>query len=90
MSFYQQLTESLVKTAGFSWLSAMGRELTLPKNLVAEGLARSDFDRLSVAYGLSQLTLASSARARPQPRVSSASAPQIPPWRNDFIDKDQV
>lgn len=90
MPFYEQLRQSLPKVKNFSWLGALGQELALPKDLIADGVARSDFDRLSVAYGLSQLTLASAQRARPMPRASSSSAPEIPEWRGRFVDKDQV
>jgi len=90
MPFYQQLTSTLPKTQNFGWLSAVDRELTLPSELLAKGLARRDFDRLSVAYGLSRLNLATACRALPAPRASSATAPFIPEWRERFIDKDQV
>ena len=54
-SFYAALKTSLQKTPNCTWLSAKPRELALPTNLVAPGVSSGDFDRLSVAYGLSQL-----------------------------------
>ncbi len=53
--FYRKLQETLKHTHGASWLKAEHRELTLPTGLIAPGLNRVDYDRLSVAYGLSQL-----------------------------------
>lgn len=56
-SFYAKLKEEVQKTPNCSWLSAKPRELALPTNIVAPGLVVGDYDRLSVAYGLSQLNL---------------------------------
>ena len=56
-SFYAKLKEEVQRTPNCSWLSAKPRELALPTNIVAPGLAVGDYDRLSVAYGLSQLNL---------------------------------
>jgi hypothetical protein len=56
-SFYARLKEEVQKTPNCSWLSAKPRELASPTNIVAPGLVVGDYDRLSVAYGLSQLNL---------------------------------
>jgi hypothetical protein len=53
--FYAALKSRLQKTDGCTWLNAKPRELALPTNINAPGVAHRDFDRLSVAYGLSQL-----------------------------------
>ncbi len=53
--FYAALKTRLQKTDGCTWLNAKPRELALPTNISAPGVAHSDYDRLSVAYGLSQL-----------------------------------
>jgi len=53
--FYAALKSRLQKTDGCTWLSARPRELALPTNISAPGVAHGDYDRLSVAYGLSQL-----------------------------------
>lgn len=55
--FYAMLKTEVQKTPNCSWLSAKPRELALPANIVAPGLLVADYDRLSVAYGLSQLNL---------------------------------
>lgn len=56
-AFYATLKTEVQKTPNCSWLSAQPRELALPANIVAPGVPVADFDRLSVAYGLSQLNL---------------------------------
>lgn len=53
--FYAALKSRLQKTDGCTWLNAKPRELALPTNINAPGVAHADYDRLSVAYGLSQL-----------------------------------
>jgi len=54
-SFYAALKSRLQQTEGCSWLNVRPRELVLPTNMNAPGVAHGDYDRLSVAYGLSQL-----------------------------------
>lgn len=56
-AFYATLKTEVQKTPNCSWLRAKPRELALPANMVAPGLPVADYDRLSVAYGLSQLNL---------------------------------
>lgn len=87
LGFYQACHEKLRQTTGFTWLSARKRELAIPNNLRADGLKRNDFDRLSVAYGLSMLNLGNVAAATPMPRLSPEPSDQ---WRNHYVDKDQV
>ena len=55
--FYSALKTGLKKAAGCTWLNANPRELVLPTNISAPGVAHGDYDRLSVAYGLSQLNV---------------------------------
>lgn len=40
-----------------TWFGTVLRQLQKPRTLVAKGLASVDYDRLSVAYGLSQIRL---------------------------------
>ena len=87
LGFYQDCHEALRQMDGYTWLSARKRELAIPNNLRADGLKRNDFDRLSVAYGLSMLNLANVADATPMPRLSPKPSDQ---WRNHYVDKDQV
>ena len=89
LGFYQACHETLSQTTGtgLTWLSARKRELAIPNGLRADGLKRGDFDRLSVAYGLSMMNLANVAAATPMPRLSPEPSDQ---WRSHYVDKDQV
>jgi hypothetical protein len=61
-------------------------QLALPNDLIGEGINSEDFDRLSVAYGLSRLEVGRIVKANPQPRVIEAA---ISPFADRFVDKDQ-
>jgi hypothetical protein len=50
---YINLVDEMKRQEGISWISTTKRELVKPSNLQAPGLLTQDFDRLSVAYGLS-------------------------------------
>jgi hypothetical protein len=87
-SFYKKLKTEMQRQPNCSWLNASYRELALPKTLHAEGVSRADYDRLSVAYGLSQLDLASmSTVAALQPRVNVRHESS---WRNNYVDQSVV
>jgi len=62
--FYSSLRSTLKETPGCTWLSTVPRDLVLPRNLEAPGVPNGDYDRLSVAYGLSQLERASFSEAK--------------------------
>lgn len=53
MEFYKKIIEQLNDDFELSWLHLIPLSLGMPLNLRAEGLSVSDYDRLSVAYGLS-------------------------------------
>jgi len=55
--FYAKLKSDLQSAPGFSWFGVTPKPLQKPRGLVAPGLHRADYDRLSVAFGLSQLKL---------------------------------
>lgn len=55
--FYSNLKSDLHSARGFSWFGVTPKPLQKPRGLVAPGLHRADYDRLSVAFGLSQLKL---------------------------------
>lgn len=78
-SFYNMLKTAIKETPNASWLSTKNRELILPANIVAPGLSVSDYDRLSVAYGLSMLNLGSSGAV---PALESIRATE---QNNDWI-----
>lgn len=76
------------KVNGFSYLVATRRELTLPSDLRADGVARSEYDRLSVAYGLSMMDSAAVSQV-------TSTVPKIAPqerggWRDGYVSKDAV
>lgn len=86
MSYYQQLESRLSAIPGYSWLKAECWVMGVPDDLVADGVAEDDYDRLSVAYGLSRLEVGKIVKALPQPKFA------IPPviiWRDNYVDKDQ-
>lgn len=67
MPFYGRLRETLNSHPSlYEWMRVRVRPLTLPKRLEAPGLARNDFDRLSVAYGLSFLNLGKVLKSVPK------------------------
>lgn len=56
-AIYSKLKVDLLSAPGFSWFGVVPKPLQTPRGLVAPGLLRADYDRLSVAFGLSQLKL---------------------------------
>lgn len=56
-TIYCKLKDALLSAPGFSWFGVTPKPLQKPRGLVAPGLLRADYDRLSVAFGLSQLKL---------------------------------
>lgn len=86
MSFYNDLRHEMRSMPNFTWLCANPRTLTIPGNLEAPGLKREDYDRLSVAYGLSLLEVGKVVRALPKPKID---LPMESSWRDNYVDKDQ-
>lgn len=83
--FYAGLKQDLQKTPNCSWLSATYRALSLPANLEAPGVAVADYDRLSVAYGLSQLNPGSFNHVSAlKPKVESEKPHD---WISSTVDK---
>ena len=88
MNFYGKLANELVALEGVSWLNAKVRPLEMPGNLRAPGLERKDYDRLSVAYGLSFLAIGKIVRELPDPiAIRDGNAPT---YQDRFVSKDQV
>lgn len=85
MSYYARLQSEMQSMPGCTWLQAQPRRIELPKNLEAPGLKRADYDRLTVAYGLSFLEVGKITRSLPAPKL--ASGPQAS-WRSNYVDKD--
>lgn len=86
MAFYRQLADELRSFPGVSWLRAKPHSLEVPKDLHVEGLQDADYDRLSVAYGLSRVNVDEIAQVAPLPQM----APQPKQHATNYISKDQV
>lgn len=83
--FFSQIEKELKHTPGCTWLNAQRRELVLPTGLIAPGVSTKDYDRLSVAFGLSQLTLGYFKQAdkfNPVGLVKPTSD-----WTSNYVDK---
>lgn len=87
MAYYEALEAQLKYIpGGCSWLQAHRRSLEVPKNLVAQNLLPHEYDRLSVAYGLSLLEVGSIVKSLPMPKLMESP---IKNWRDNYTDKDQ-
>lgn len=86
MSYYQQLERRLSSMPGYTWLKAECWVMGVPDDLVAEGVSEEQYDRLSVAYGLSRLEVGKIVKALPQPKLV---IPPVNIWRDNYVDKDQ-
>jgi len=86
IKFYYDLKKLVQHPPGYSWLSVQPWQLALPNDLIGEGVNSEDFDRLSVAYGLSRLEVGRIIKAKPQPKVIENA---ISPFVDRFVDKDQ-
>lgn len=53
MPLYANIVNELNNTMGMSWFKGRRYSLSRPKKLIAAGLSDHEYDRLSVAYGLS-------------------------------------
>ena len=54
---------------GYSWLSTEAWRLGFPQGLEVDGVDEGDFDRLSVAYGLSKVKVGKVTQALALPKV---------------------
>jgi len=86
MGYYQQLEPRLASMPSYTWLKAECWVMGVPDDLVAEGVAEAEYDRLSVAYGLSRLELGKVVKALPQPKLAITP---VTNWKDNYVDKDQ-
>ncbi|MBK5965761.1 hypothetical protein CCR95_17170 [Thiocystis minor] len=84
MPFYRRLCDYLRSDPNCTWLSAIPRRIELPEKLKAPGLRREDFDRLTVAYGLSFLEVGKIVESIPQPKLIMPSSGD---WRDNYLHK---
>lgn len=87
MQYYRALETEMRHPPGCSWLLANPRPLIKPSNLIAPSLLEDDFDRLSVAYGLSFLEVNTVLQAIPAPLIIAHNDSN---YQENFISKDQV
>ena len=83
---YRNLRTALREVPGIHSMGARSREMSKPKNLRADGVMTLDYDRLSVAYGLSMLDRDKVTDAAQIPRLTPEASDQ---WRSHYVDKDQ-
>lgn len=82
MKFYKRLEQHMASTPNVSWFNAKRLPLEKPKKLVAPGLDAKEYDRLSVAYGLSRVFMGDiTYDVPPLERVSS------PNYRERYLEK---
>lgn len=86
MGFYRNIEQQMLHMPGYGWLRAEPRPLEVPISLVAPGLSKQEYDRLSVAFGLSFLEVSEVIKATPDATIVPD---RVPTWRNNYIDKDQ-
>lgn len=85
MPFYERLSGSLNNHPNlYEWMSVKVRQLTKPRRLEAPGLSKDDYDRLSVAYGLSFLEVGKVLKSIPKPKVILTDSEA---WRENYIEK---
>lgn len=85
--FYMRLEKNLTHLSSYPWLSAEPWQLNKPLDLVADGVHPKDFDRLSVAYGLSKVNVGQITQAMPVPMVPIEKQES---FTDRYIDKDQT
>jgi len=87
MPLYQRIEANLAPQPNFRWLHAERWTLGFPDDLECEAPIDEDYDRLSVAYGLSRLDVGCVIKATPMPKIES---PPQAPWTDRYVDKDQM
>lgn len=85
MRYYNRLKNEMKTMPGVTWLKAIPRPIQRPRNLEAPSLRDQDYDRLTVAYGLSFLEVGAVTKSLPPPKLPSQSRPS---WRDNYVDKD--
>lgn len=77
MKYYKKLERHLLSHPNASWFRFKPRRLEVPDILEAPGVMKNDFDRLSVAFGLSFVRVAQCVKKTtpPPPSVTSTNLP---------------
>jgi hypothetical protein len=78
MNFYKKLEDHLLSHPNASWFRFKPRRLEVPDILDAPGVVKDDFDRLSVAFGLSFVRVAQCVKKTTPPPPPDASSMNPP------------
>lgn len=92
MQFYRKhlIEEVSVPSQNSTWLYANEKPMPRPDNLQAEGVRSKDYDRLSVAYGLSQLELdGDKGLIWPEP-LAVTDSQNFSKVETEYVSKDMV
>lgn len=88
MQFYQRLKCDLKNVPGTSWLSTNEITLKLPEKFDVHDISNCDFDRLSVAYGLSTISVDDIFKVEPLPNNEMQIVSGL--YKERFISKDMI
>ena len=79
MQYYQNLQSKLISHPNASWFKFKPRKLEVPDILSAPGVIKDDFDRLSVAFGLSFIRVGEIVRAVKAPPLKVTGPKRVCP-----------
>lgn len=82
---FKKINQLLQSPKGWSWLKLKQRILTIPSDIRVVGVKDDDYDRLSVAYGLSQLNFGAVIEVSAMPSLKDDNDSN---WNSNYIDKD--
>lgn len=85
LPLYKNIESALNQSTEFRWLRAKRFELGMPSELEAPGLAQVDYDRLSVAFGLSFADVGEVTVVEAMPKIIQSEKID---WRSGYADKD--
>ncbi len=87
MEFFGNIVTEINNAKNISWARLRASPLEPPRELIAPGLKDAEYDRLSVAFGLSFIRLGKYIKSVDVPNFPP---PPTPDYYSNFISKDQV
>lgn len=87
MEFFGRIVNEINDNKNVSWARLRLSPLEPPRELIAPGLKDAEYDRLSVAFGLSFIRLGKYIKSVDVPNFPP---PPTPDYYSNFISKDQV
>ncbi|MCW4151012.1 hypothetical protein OM427_15880 [Halomonas sp. 18H] len=84
IELYKRLYQGMEHMTGYTWLNATKRSLTRPDNLEAKGVNKKQYDRLSVAYGLSLIEKGTIDYVMPEQNADMSKVNNT--WRENYIE----